>query len=455
MALTLSEALATPSPRLPLYSWTPGGIVRYGSTQLTVDSQYNTVGNHWVPSYPVNIPPSSNPLDPDNYFTFDGSQLSSTPLSEATAFTQLLAFDLAGTTPLSSTTAPATAPTTPEDYADRIASFSITDLNTALFSPNNTFQIPLQNLEVTTDALGSVATVQIKHSMRSLQGGVDASGEDFAISDRFDMTHHSLLGQSQQDLPETPLPSSTPAPVGEVLPTASLTPSPAPLNLGTLLPGLGAGLAGGLTGLTAADPFQGLLKRLDTDSFALLGDDPAGNNPVNPLETLDEGPSFFERFHELTVEAAPTVATAQADFQVTLEETTQANLVTLSEAAARRQLTRNRLESGSQLDGFIPMAPSLPAPLHIETEAMQGPRPDQDDFALPMALSMGDLSIQLAQPNGNSSLIPFSTETASGGMGQGYTPGQEQGYGSHSGDRQFGQDPSNQQQSRKKMAFTA
>jgi hypothetical protein len=179
-------------PPLTMFPLYPGGPkVQNTSGSLNANSAFYLRPTRFTPAYGVNIPPDTDPMDTDTYYTLLGNQtLLARPISGIQPFDTPLSLDGSATGALKQVATPTVAPTIPTLYDNAVKLLSITELQFSDLMAQADFRIPTigMGLKVTTDGMGNVDTIAISPSSYGTIPGIAATSPDFGFSNRTDVT---------------------------------------------------------------------------------------------------------------------------------------------------------------------------------------------------------------------------------------------------------------------------
>ena len=101
-------------PQLTMFPLYPGGPQVRGKGYMNANSSFYTKATQFTPAYAVNIPPNSNPVNPNTFYQLNNQgTVSQRPIGQATAYNAPLAFDGSVLGGLKQAAVPAVAPPIP------------------------------------------------------------------------------------------------------------------------------------------------------------------------------------------------------------------------------------------------------------------------------------------------------------------------------------------------------
>ncbi|MBX2861429.1 MAG: hypothetical protein KTR14_09340 [Vampirovibrio sp.] len=413
--------------RLTLFPLSPYGR-RITAGGINADSSFRTLGTNFTPSYSINGAPSVDRTN-DTFFFNIGSDLSLSqrPISSAQNTNQAYGFNLNGSNPISTppVLTAATAPLVPGQYQKQVSYLALSDQNfTALTNDplNTTFRIPQAGtgLKITTDGAGTILNTTVAPSFQRAGSALQAFDPSFLLANRTEVTQGATF-------------KANPLEGGGVFKVDN----PAGQNVG-LRPNAQAnnGLLQGPFGLQSRlgglNPFNSTLgangpkglNGLGGADFNLGGR--VGQNPLldrlSSLIPAEQGLALTGVGSDVGVEQARLVATSRADLGLATDRSFDQNVLALKSVAAENNAlyqAPTALQIAKNVDGFIPMAPALPAMAKSGAES-GGLFNTLDQFSRAVATEVGDT----ASKKGGSGYVPFSF---SGGGGGGSSAGQGQG----------------------------
>lgn len=326
-------------PKLTLFPLYPGGPqVSYNAGSLNANSSFYTQANQFTPGYAVNAAPTSQ--SNKNYSLNNNGGVSRS--SNDSAFKGLIGFDAAVLGGIKKTAVPGVPPVIPNLYeaAAKLLSQSEANMTDLLNQPS--FNINRLGITVKTDGAGGVDSVSINPALQKMNPGLSALDPSFVGLNRAQITTGAIFNRSLDSglggsIKRLPGANGVQNPLDAVNPNQILQPLKA----------------------QGLDPLSALLQQSpDLDAAEL--------NPIlarlNQLQPSSAGLPVTGFDAVLGVQESRQIAATQAKFDVVPSDRFRDNVANLASVANRQTDSYATSFKPTQMDGRIPMAPSLPHP---------------------------------------------------------------------------------------------
>lgn len=351
-------------PQLRLFSLYPGGPQLRANGYLNGNSSFYTQATAFTPAYGVNVPASAAPVQTSYALGSNGAIRRSTPSgsSNALASNDSWALDASAIGGIKRAPVPPVAPVIPNLYRQAAELLSISDLKFAELMQQDAFRIPGVGLglKVTTDGMGGVDSVRLSPSSRAALPAVSPFHAAFAGPNRSDIT----TGVTFKASPHTEGMQSTRPPLPGSTPTGG-----APQSAAGMAASAASGALSGNGPLDRAASLNNLfaaarLGALDPRTSGLNGLLPQDMNPVlqrlYQMQPPDNGLAVSGYDAALSAEQARQMAATQARMDVMPSRQFRQDVAGLVSAAVRQEGSYAAAMRPPDLDGRMPMAPSLP-----------------------------------------------------------------------------------------------
>lgn len=377
-------------PQLTLYPLYRGGPRVSGSGSINANSSFYIPATQFTPIYGVNVPTQSNRVNNAAY-----SLGTNQPIQRADGgapFDQPIGFDAAVLGSLKKTPVPSVAPVIPNLYEQAAKLLSVSDLKMSELLSQPSFNISNigpgtgLGLNVKTDGSGGIDSVSLRLSSFALNPDPSALDPGFGGLKRAEITagavHKTTIDPG----------------LGNVVPTHSPN-RPLPntvANNAAVNPFFNE--SQGLFGVQQNARVQPAdLGQFDFDENSIL-------QRLNQLQAPEIGLPVSGFDSGLSVEEARQIAVNQARLDVTPSQEFKQAMAGLVNAASR-QATDNYANAFKQanLDGKIPMAPSLPG--GSQGVGHSGAGMGQDGFGLNSGLADAN------DKRGSGGYIPFQMQS--------------------------------------------
>ncbi len=412
-------------PSLKLFPLYPGGPTLQTRGTLSADSQFRIPATSFSAAYEVNRTP--NQVSDTFYQIHPGRFLSQA--SQGTTSNALYSIQPSQSGYLSRTTAPSSAPSTPDLFRDITRYYAISDLKFSELMTQDSFKLPRigMGLRVETDGAGNATRMTVDPSIQHIMSSAGATDPRFAFANRAEILNRAFQNTTPQVNLQPQLPPGN-QPIPGSLTNAAVQPLPQPLPSPLL----------SLNPLNRSADIFTLNSRELTPAFGHLSTQEV--NPVlerlRQLQPVDPGLSIAGFNAEATVTEARQIAANQAKLDVFLTDRAKENVDLLQKVAI--QQSGAAYSHVKAMDGFIPMAPSLPAPsksaFETGTAGFGALTPNTDNF--------GGV-LDSTSKRGSGGYIPF--QLGSGGQ-EGFS-GQSNPFGGNTAQQQ--------RQPRPRLAFHA
>jgi hypothetical protein len=378
-------------PQLTLFPLYRGGPRVNPSGSVSATSSFYFPATEFTPIYGVNVPPQSNRASNTAYSL--GANQPIQRASGGTPFAEPLGFDATVLGGLKKTQVPSVAPVIPNLYEQAAKLLSVSDLKMSELLSQPSFNISNigpgtgLGLNVKTDGSGGIDSVSLRLSSAALNPNPSALDPGFGGLKRAEITTGAVFKTTV----DSGLGGTT-----AVQPANKLLANTAAADNTAVNP-----LLKGLQELFGAQQ----VSRLQATDFNLFDFD---DNPIlqrlNQLQPPETGLPVSGFDSAISAEEARLIAASQARLDVTPSPEFRQNVAGLVNAASR-QATDNYANAFKQvnLDGRIPMAPSLPA--SSQGVGHSGAGMGQDGFNLNSGLADAN------DKKGNGGYIPFQMQS--------------------------------------------